>query len=72
MIDRSLKYKIEHDTISSRKIIVNESDIKEGAEKLIDMYIRYIIKPTEQVKEKCAMYDYNPELLKIYHSNEDK
>lgn len=71
-IDRSLKYKIEHDTISSRKIIVNESDIKEGAEKLIDLYIRYIIKPTEQMKEKCAMYDYNPELLKIYHSNEDK
>lgn len=72
MIDRSLKYKIEHDTISSRKIIVNENDIKEGAEKLIDLYIRYIIKPTEQMKEKCAMYDYNPELLKIYHSNEDK
>ena len=71
-IGRSLKYKIEHDTISSRKIIVNESDIKEGAEKLIDLYIRYIIKPTEQMKEKCAMYDCNPELLKIYHSNEDK
>ena len=72
MIDRSLKYKIEHDTISSRKIIVNESDTKEGVEKLIDLYIRYIIKPTEQMKEGFAMYDYNPELLKIYQSNEDK
>lgn len=72
MIDRSLKYKIEHDTISSRKIIVSESDIKEGSEKLIDLYIRYIIKPAEQMEEKCAKYEYNPELLKIYHSNEDK
>ena len=72
MIDRSLKYKIEHDTISSRKIIVNESDIKEGADNLIDLYIRYIIKPTEQMKKGFAMYDSNPELLKIYQSNEDK
>lgn len=71
-IDRSLKYKIEHDTISSRKIIVSESDIKEGSEKLIDLYIRYIIKPAEQMKGKCAKYECNPELLKIYHSNEDK
>ncbi len=71
-IDRSLKYKIEHDTISSRKIIVNESDTKEGLEKLIDLYIRYIIKPTKQMKEEFAMYDCNPELLKRYQSNEDK
>lgn len=71
-INRSLKYKIEHDTISSRKIIVSESDIKEGAEKLIDLYIRYIINPAEQMKEKCSKYDCNPELLKIYHSNENK
>lgn len=72
MIDRSLKYKIEHDTISSRKIIVSASDIKEGAEKLIDLYIKYIIKPTEQMKEEFAMYDRNPELLKIFQGNEDK
>lgn len=71
-IDRSLKYKIEHDTISSRKIIVNESDIKDGVEILIDLYIRYIIKPTEQMKDKFALYVCNPELLNIYHGNEDK
>lgn len=72
VIDRSLKYKIEHDTISSRKIIVNERDTKEGVEKLIDLYIRYIIKPTKQMREEFAMYDRNAELLKIYQSNEDK
>lgn len=70
-IDRSLKYQIEHDTISSRKILVNESDIKEGSGKLIDLYIRYIIKPTEQLNEKFAMYNYNSELLRKYHNNED-
>lgn len=70
-IDRSLKYQIEHDTISSRKILVNESDIKEGFGKLIDLYIRYIIKPTEQLNEKLAMYNYNSELLRKYHNNED-
>lgn len=42
-IDRSLKYQIEHDTISSRKILVNESDIKEGFGKLIDLYIRSLV-----------------------------
>lgn len=72
MIERSLKYKIEHDTISSRKIIVNESDIKEGVDNLINLYIRYIIKPTEQMKKGFVMYDSNPELLKIYQNNEDK
>lgn len=72
VIDRSLKYKIEHDTISSRKIIVNERDTKEGVEKIIDLYIRYIIKPTKQMREEFAMYDRNAELLKIYQSNEDK
>ena len=34
--------------------------------------IKDIIKPTEQMKEDFAMYDCNPELLKIYQSNEDK
>lgn len=44
-LDRSLKYTIEHDTISSRKIIVNSSEITDdGIKSLIKSYIKYEIK----------------------------
>lgn len=49
-IDRSLKYEIEHDTISSRKIIVDWSEFDSDENKLVDKYIRF--KP--QGNSQCA------------------
>lgn len=47
-IDRSLKYEIEHDTISSRKIVVSKDELQdENGESLVMRYIKYDI---EQVK----------------------
>lgn len=44
MIDRSLKYKIEHDTVSSRKIIINREEFAGGNyDALIASYIKYDI-----------------------------
>lgn len=44
-IDRSLKYKIEHDTISSRKIIINQTEFQEdNYNTLITSYIKFNIK----------------------------
>ena len=40
-IDRSLKYEIEHDTISSRKIIVSESEFSGDVRNLENKYIRF-------------------------------
>ena len=43
-IDRSLKFKIEHDTVSSRKIIINRDEFADGNyEALIASYIKYDI-----------------------------
>ena len=43
-IDRSLKYKIEHDTVSSRKIIINREEFAGGNyDALIASYIKYDI-----------------------------
>ena len=43
-IDRTLKYKIEHDTVSSRKIIINRDEFDEdNYESLISSYIKYDI-----------------------------
>ena len=43
-IDRSLKYKIEHDTVSSRKLIINRDEFDEdNYESLISSYIKYDI-----------------------------
>ena len=41
-IDRNLKYEIEHDTISSRKIVVSKDELQdENGESLVAKYIRY-------------------------------
>lgn len=57
-LSRSLKYEIEHDTISSRKIIVCKDDfVKEDIERLISSYIKYDInqvKGVTNVVEFCA------------------
>lgn len=43
-IDRSLKYEIEHDTVSSRKIIINREEFAGGNyDTLIALYIKYDI-----------------------------
>lgn len=43
-INRSLKYEIEHDTVSSRKIIVDRAEFVDGNyEALIASYIKYDI-----------------------------
>lgn len=36
-IDRNLKYKVEHDTISSRKIVVSVEEAKDGVQALINI-----------------------------------
>lgn len=41
-IDRNLKYEIEHDTISSRKIVVCKDELQdENGESLVARYIKY-------------------------------
>lgn len=48
-LDRSLKYEIEHDTVSSRKIIVDSSElIDDSMDSLIASYIKYEIKDIKQ------------------------
>lgn len=43
-IDRNLKYEIEHDTISSRKIVVSKDELQdENGESLVMIYIKYDI-----------------------------
>lgn len=43
-IDRDLKYEIEHDTISSRKIVVSKDELEdENGESLVTRYIKYYI-----------------------------
>lgn len=43
-IDRSLKYEIEHDTVSSRKIIIDRAEFTDGNyDTLIASYIKYDI-----------------------------
>ena len=43
-IDRNLKYEIEHDTISSRKIVVSKDELQdENGESLVARYIKYDI-----------------------------
>ena len=53
-VNRSLKYEIEHDTVSSRKIIVDRAEFADGNyEALIASYIKYDIE--ELVDEEYKM-----------------
>lgn len=70
-INRSLKYEVEHDTISSRKIVVNAEDAKEGFPTLIDKYIKFIIEPTNNHTD-IGKYDCNPSLFKKYEDENKK
>ena len=49
-LNRSLKYEIEHDTISSRKVIVSANEYKEkDIKNLISSYIKYDINIVKEV-----------------------
>lgn len=64
-IDRSLKYEIEHDTISSRKIVVSKDELQdENGESLVMRYIKYGIGQVEACAEPpLFMCDKNVEKL---------
>ncbi len=64
-IDRSLKYEIEHDTISSRKIVVSKDELQdENGESLVMRYIKYDIGQVKACTEPpLFMCDKNVEKL---------
>lgn len=64
-IDRSLKYEIEHDTISSRKIVVSKDELEdENGESLVMRYIKYDIGQVKACTEPpMFMCDKNVEKL---------
>lgn len=64
-IDRSVKYEIEHDTISSRKIVVSKDELQdENGESLVMRYIKYDIGQVKACTEPpLFMCDKNVEKL---------
>lgn len=64
-IDRSLKYEIEHDTISSRKIVVSKDELQdENGESLVMRCIKYDIGQVKACTEPpMFMCDKNVEKL---------
>lgn len=64
-IDRSLKYEIEHDTISSRKIVVSKEELQDdNGESLVMRYIKYDIGQVKACTEPpLFMCDKNVEKL---------
>ena len=46
MRDINLKYRIEHDTISSRKILISQNEyVEDGFEAVVKKYIQYLFEP---------------------------
>lgn len=69
-INRALKYEVEHNTISSRKIIVNKDEWGDDVNSLIEHYIQFEIQPrNEEANVKPFMP--NPKMKEKYESNED-
>lgn len=63
-IDVNLKYKIEHDTISSRKIVISTKDYRqEDYEKVIKNYIQFSLE--ESSEEKLAGFEKNNLVMKV-------
>ena len=64
-IDRNLKYEIEHNTISSRKIVVSKDELQdENGESLVMRYIKYDIGQVKACTEPpLFMCDKNVEKL---------
>ena len=69
-INRALKYEVEHNTISSRKIIVNKDEWGDDVKSLIEHYVQFEIQPrNEEANVKPFMP--NPKMKEKYESNED-
>ncbi len=63
-IDVSLRHLIEHDTISSRKIIVPAEEYGENDfDRLIEKYIKYTIGP--EVEKEMPVFEKDIEAVKI-------
>ena len=69
-INRSLKYEVEHNTISSRKIIVNETEYGGNVNSLISSYIQFEIQHRNEDAE-AEPFMPKPEIKKRYDSHED-
>ena len=69
-INRSLKYEVEHNTISSRKIIVNEKEYGGDVSLLISSYIQFEITPNNEEAE-VKPFMQNTQLKEKYDSHED-
>lgn len=69
-INRSLKYEVEHNTISSRKIIVNEIEYGGNVNSLISSYIQFKIQHRNEDAE-AEPFIPKPEIKKRYDSHED-
>lgn len=63
-IDVSLRHLIEHDTISSRKIIVSAEEYGENDfDRLIEKYIKYTIGP--EVEKEMPVFEKDTEAVKV-------
>lgn len=65
-INRSLKYEVEHNTISSRKIVVSADEANDGFNTLVEKYIKFTIGPDNKKDNGIGDYDCNPRLFKMY------
>ena len=64
-IDRNLKYEIEHDTISSRKIVVSKEELQdENGESLVARYIKYDIGQIQNSTEPPS-FQFNKSVEKL-------
>lgn len=67
-IDENLKFKIEHDTLSSRKIIISEVEIdgKEQPEDVLSKYLCYSLNLEEENGKEIAFVK-NPDVEKLLY-----
>lgn len=70
-IDRNLKYKVEHDTISSRKIVVSAEEAKNGVQALINKYIKFVVEGMT-LHHNVEEYKRNAELMTLYTKYENQ
>lgn len=63
-VDVNLKYKIEHDTISSRKIVISTNDYsQEDYEKIIKNYIQFSLE--ESAEEEMDGFEKNDFVMRV-------
>ena len=71
-LNGSLRYMIEHDTVSSRKILIDGRDIKDNEnpyETVVKKYISYDILPAHKVDNEIKPFEkseYVMDLIKVY------